>query len=125
MTLYSTKETSQKVTHPITTSSQAHLTVKFLCNRLSKSICIFLLYSHIPAQPFDPSHSSVTRSGYYMLTTFRLVHPRITLVLCSYPHAFWEISQKVTLPITSSSQTHLTVKFLRNRLSKTRCILLV
>ncbi|KAL5131003.1 hypothetical protein HKD37_12G033975 [Glycine soja] len=33
------------------------------------------LYSHIPAQPLDPSYFSVIRSRFYMRTRFHLVHP--------------------------------------------------
>jgi len=59
-------------------------------------------------------------------------------MFCSYSYAFGDTSQKVTHPKIVSSQTLLTIvkfswnglpkltmKFLRNGLTKTRCILLV
>ncbi|KAH1205370.1 hypothetical protein GmHk_16G046092 [Glycine max] len=61
---------TQKVTHPITTLSQVCLTTKFLSDRLPKSKCILLL--------LDLSHSGVIQLGYYMPTSFCLVHPRTT-----------------------------------------------
>ncbi|WJX34368.1 starch synthase [Trifolium repens] len=41
--LHAFRETSQKVTHPKTTPSQARLTVEFLWNELPKRRCILLV----------------------------------------------------------------------------------
>ena len=47
-------ETSQKVTHSITTSSHASLTVEFLCIRLPKSRCILFIWV-VPIKFFKSS----------------------------------------------------------------------
>ncbi|KAL5153406.1 hypothetical protein HKD37_19G052957 [Glycine soja] len=67
---YTSRETSQKVTHPITIPSQANLTMKFLSDGLPKGRCILL--------PLNSSHFGVIRSGCYMPISFHLVRSRTT-----------------------------------------------
>ena len=50
---------------------------------------------------------------------------RFFSVFYPHSHAFWKTFQKVIHPITTTSQTCLTMEFLSDALSKSRCILLV
>ncbi|KAG5035457.1 hypothetical protein GYH30_010211 [Glycine max] len=43
---------------------------------------------------------------------------RLFKVLCPHSHTFWETSEKITHPITTPSQTRLSMKFLSDGLPK-------